>query len=277
MAKLTYATCSLLAVAGLTTSCRNQPSTYEDCILEALAGSSKSDRAVQLIETACQEKFPEISRDPILPEFPTGSFYFLSEDTPSCHEIGVSTSGTLVTGKHGFCDSGSPFEQSASGALTLSCLNFNQLGSIVVFDVEWIGEHLSLTSDEWESVLFSSLAACERTISSEERESFEREVEAAESAAEQRRLETLRREEAIRQAKAAARERRELELLNACCECLTKTTCLYWDESDSGSISLCRERVKEKDYTFISFGCMKKKCGSTCSVLPQEWVDGFLG
>lgn len=38
--------------------CTDAPGTYEDCVLEALEGSGKSEAAVDLIERVCREKFP---------------------------------------------------------------------------------------------------------------------------------------------------------------------------------------------------------------------------
>ena len=48
------------AIVGFT-SCF--PQTYEDCVLEAMEGGSKTDDAIRLIARACREKFPVAAND----------------------------------------------------------------------------------------------------------------------------------------------------------------------------------------------------------------------
>lgn len=152
----------------------SEPKTYEDCVLKAMEGGGKSDRAASIIARACREKFPlPVVEEPESPKFPEGSYYYRSGGA-TCLEISVYSDGSLSLYKSGFCDANSRFEYPPGSGLTFTCLDFNKSGVARVFDVEWRDDGLQLSKEGTGGMLYNTLAACERSITDEQRDAAEK-------------------------------------------------------------------------------------------------------
>ena len=107
------------------------------------------------------------------PKIPSGRFYYITT-VARCDEIQVRSDGKLARATTGFCGTGSLFERSPGGGLTLTCLDHQhetQPNQTRVYDVESVLDGLSLSwNGEPYLMLYNTLGGCESLITDEKRE-----------------------------------------------------------------------------------------------------------